>query len=543
MYLGGLQVPKLIDMALYSACHTIKMVNSVSNPIAATLEHLTGRSRGQLSWITTDSAWAWLSDDGSISITASDVAPSGTVPVARINRANGSFEITAIDDSEIWLNHKPITDAGLDHCDMIEFGETGPLSRFRIYDETRKPNMTLGEMFGDTLSYMKSSRRPFSARASFAFFEFGRRLLRETTVIFRGGVLVAIIMLAVAVFLQFQSDQRLRAEIESRSIQVDSIASALAETRRLAIQPSDLAALRDDLSAGLSDSAERIDALETQTQSSTRVISAAASSVAFLQGGYGLRHRETGRMLRQSAGENGLPIMTPSGQPLLSLDGTGPIAEVLFNGTGFVLAGTDILVTNRHVALPWEQNPGATLQTEGMEPVMTRFVAYFPGQPDAIELETLGVSDAADVALMKPETELKDIPGLKLASQTPRSGEDIIVMGYPTGLMTLLAQSGKDFVDDLQKSGETGFWVVAERLAAASLIAPLSSRGIVGQTTSAVVVYDAETTHGGSGGPVLNTAGEVVAINAAIMPEFGGSNFGVPTSHIHDLLAKTEAMR
>jgi S1-C subfamily serine protease len=50
-------------------------------------------------------------------------------------------------------------------------------------------------------------------------------------------------------------------------------------------------------------------------------------------------------------------------------------------------------------------------------------------------------------------------------------------------------------------------------------------------------VYDAETTHGGSGGPVLDINGSVVAVNAAILPEYGGSNLGVPVARLRALLA------
>ena len=60
---------------------------------------------------------------------------------------------------------------------------------------------------------------------------------------------------------------------------------------------------------------------------------------------------------------------------------------------------------------------------------------------------------------------------------------------------------------------------VARRLAKTGHVTPLASRGIVGQTTSAYVVYDAETTSGGSGGPVLDLDGRVVAVNAAIIPQ------------------------
>ena len=102
----------------------------------------------------------------------------------------------------------------------------------------------------------------------------------------------------------------------------------------------------------------------------------------------------------------------------------------------------------------------------------------------------------------------------------------------------MLAQTGDEFLAELENDDNLDFWTVAERLAKSKFIQPLASRGIVGQLTAATIVYDAETTHGGSGGPVLDINGDVVAINTAIIPEYGGSNFGIPVEYARRLLAE-----
>jgi len=115
-------------------------------------------------------------------------------------------------------------------------------------------------------------------------------------------------------------------------------------------------------------------------------------------------------------------------------------------------------------------------------------------------------------------------------------------MGYPTGLRSMLAQTGDAFLAELQADENLDFWAVAERLSQSEFIRPLASRGIVGQLTTATVVYDADTTHGGSGGPVLDINGDTVAVNTAIIPEYGGSNFGVPIEHARRLLAEADLL-
>lgn len=87
------------------------------------------------------------------------------------------------------------------------------------------------------------------------------------------------------------------------------------------------------------------------------------------------------------------------------------------------------------------------------------------------------------------------------------------------------------------------FWGVARELARAELIRPLATRGIVGQVTGEAIAYDAETTSGGSGGPVLSMSGEVVAVNMAIIPGFGGSNLGVPARHAREFIDRSTPPR
>ena len=151
-------------------------------------------------------------------------------------------------------------------------------------------------------------------------------------------------------------------------------------------------------------------------------------------------------------------------------------------------------------------------------------------------MELLRASDDADLAVLTRQDETGTIPSLRLAGVPPAAGDEVIVMGYPTGLRSMLAQSGDAFIEELQKTENTGFWSVASRLAEEGYIAPLASRGIVGQATPTTIVYDAETTHGGSGGPVLDIDGAVVAVSTAILPEYGGSNLGVPAAKVQALL-------
>jgi S1-C subfamily serine protease len=504
---------------------------------AAVLEHLTGRCRGTVTWIEAPDCEISLEPERLVRLSEYRTGELSDKTIGRIRRVDDTYEIVARDGQPIWVNGLPVTAKRLKHRDMIEFGERGPLARFCIHSEEEQSRKTVGQILADSVAYMRVSRQPRTKRFCYAVAGLLRRLTRETTILFRTVVLIAIVGLATWTYQQSRLTQQLQQDVASGAAKLDSFAAALTRAREEALTNRDLLDLREELGQRLSSNKERLEALEQRSQASARVIAESMSAVAFLQGSYGFRERATGRMLRYVVGEDERPLLSPLGLPLLTLDGDGPVAERQFTGTAFVVGRPGALVTNRHVALPWEKDASAEmLSGEDLEPEMTKLVAYLPGRADAMAVELLRASDEVDLAILQRIDVTEEIASLTLADAPPTAGDEVIVMGYPTGLRAMLAQSGDAFIEMLQEQGDTDFWSVAAHLAELGHIAPLASRGIVAQTTLSTVVYDADTTHGGSGGPVLDVNGAVVAVNSAIMPEYGGSNIGIPAAEVRRLL-------
>jgi len=355
-----------------------KSDNLATTQIAtASLEHLTGPARGTASWLTGIAADVSLDNGHMIRIAESgSELPLGTV-VARLHRSDGSYEIEALNDHALWINGKPVDAKQLEQRDLIEFGDAGPLCRYRLYQQGSRIRKSLGDMVSDCIDYTRVSRKPRSARLRGAFRDFLRDFAFETTLLFRASVIVAIVALFVAVFYQYQANIRLQQQAESSALQLESFARTLTRTNLEALRLSDLNTLREDLDYSLADAAERI--LEKRSAASTRVIAKSTRSVVFLQGAYGFREIESGRMLRYKVNDEGQPLYSYRGEPLLTLEGDGEFAERQFTGTAFVVSADGALLTNRHVAKPWEDDTGLEIMAaQGMEPVLIKFVGHLP---------------------------------------------------------------------------------------------------------------------------------------------------------------------
>jgi S1-C subfamily serine protease len=316
------------------------------------------------------------------------------------------------------------------------------------------------------------------------------------------------------------------------------MAALLEKSRDNPSSETELARMLAELRDSMTSATQRLGALEQRSEAPSRVIAAATRATVLLLGSYGFVDSASGQPLRMPPDPGAQPTLGPDGEVPVTTEGLGPVFEARYTGTGFIASSDGLIVTNRHVAVPWEFDEAAAgILARGYTPVMRRFIAYMPGVKTPFQVQTVRVSDEADLALLRGSAIADPIIALSLSITPVHPGQEVIVLGYPLGIRALMARTGATFVQQLLSEGDVDFWTAAERLAAGGYIAPLASRGIIGQVTLETVVYDAQTTHGGSGGPVLSTTGEVVAINSAILAEYGGANLGVPAEQARRLLA------
>jgi S1-C subfamily serine protease len=128
----------------------------------------------------------------------------------------------------------------------------------------------------------------------------------------------------------------------------------------------------------------------------------------------------------------------------------------------------------------------------------------------------------------------RPIPELDGSAKAAEGGEGVVLMGYPTGLDAILARTSDANAEAILKQGSSHD--VMTELAKRRLVRPLVTQGHIGDVLKDKIVYDAQTTSGGSGGPLFNSQGKVIGVNFAILQGFGGSNFGIPIRYAAPLL-------
>jgi len=206
--------------------------------------------------------------------------------------------------------------------------------------------------------------------------------------------------------------------------------------------------------------------------------------------------------------------------------------------------GNGLLATNRHVAEPWYgDSDSQKLIDQGATAMLESLVVFFPGSPTPVTLSPAAVSKTSDLAILRAEDSevLRGLAVLPLAKSPSAPGEHVTVIGYPMGIAGMVAKSPNGIYERLAyRHNDIN---AAAELAALSLIRPSATWGHLGDVVGDKLIYDAPTAHGGSGGPVFNSKGEVIGVNSAYMDGFSGGTLGVSVESLRPLLQEAQKPR
>jgi serine protease Do len=298
----------------------------------------------------------------------------------------------------------------------------------------------------------------------------------------------------------------------------------------------DTSALQNQLTAV----EERLQRLETEGKVAQTIIQSYEPSVCLIHVVVGFRDRVTGLTLHYAGMTNtGEPVTDEHNNPLLAINGSGPEVHLDVFGTGFLVSDKGQILTNHHVAEPWWNNDDLKQMTDqGVDPMLVEMTAYFPGIGHGVPITTENISSDADVALLKGTVLEPKIKETAFADgyRSAVSGGAVVLLGYPTGLDAILARTGEQTLRSIASTTKGDPKEVMEELARRHLIRPVVTQGHIGDVLPDKIIYDAQTTSGGSGGPLFNSEGKVIGINFAMVRDFGGSNFAIPIAYGKSLL-------
>jgi DNA-binding response OmpR family regulator len=322
----------------------------------------------------------------------------------------------------------------------------------------------------------------------------------------------------------------------SVSKQLEELRSASADLRTK-ISTSNGATL-SDLESLLKQTDTRIGKLESESRIAQEIVRDYSNSVCLIYDVLAFRERKTGAQLRFAGTDaNGNPLVDDKGNVVVTTGGDGPPVHMHVFGTGFLVDTAGHILTNHHVLEPWWHNAAEIpVPADTFEPHIVSMRAYFPGNPTPMPLRVQGVSEDFDLGVASADLPESHPRPVALERQEAISGSAVVLIGYPTGVEGILARVDEPVLKQIAQAAGNDTEDLVQELARRQLIRPLVTQGHLGVVGPDRLVYDAQTTHGGSGGPVFDASGKVIGVNFAILSSFSGSNFAVPISHAAKLL-------
>jgi S1-C subfamily serine protease len=486
---------------------------------------------------------------------AADIVIAGSAPHhAVVFRRDGEV-VLADAGSELgtWFLGTQVREVVLRNGDVVELGLDGPVVRFERGQEA-VPAAATGHVSPTMVT----------------------RLVHQTSRSFRAAI--AVIAVAAVLVLGWSSWQSYRmhkemallraamtraeedrAALEARVEEERRL--AMAERKRLERRIEEYRSREESLRAQLTDAAsgevtslaeelgstrDRIKTLESERAAGETIIKQYGAGVCLIHGAYAFYSADERPLRIVLDEETGRPGREADGSLSVSVEGNGPVHITDYYGTGFLVDRRGTILTNRHLAEPWFGDDDATkLQKEGYRPRLLRLRGFFPQQKGPFELTFLRRDEKMDLAALRADLKGRSIPVLPLdrsrAGAVP--GQPVVVVGYPAGLEALLAKAEAGIVRQLIEAHGTSGERVTEALSQRGLIRPSTTQGHIGDVTKSDIVFDAPTTQGGSGGPVFNKHGVVVAVEYAVLSQFGGNSFGIPISYALDLVEGKKAAK
>lgn len=516
----------------------------------STFVHLSGSKRGRSETFEQDLLRIGTAPDCVLQFSGVK-DPAVSPHHAQIRFENCEFLLTNLGRAAgTFVNGLQVTEVILRNGDVIEVGLGGPKLRFRVRPEELATCTPFRVILADSQALVRASPagRLGGATAFLAYLV--RAVLREASWKTKGtalglAVLFAAFLLGVPVVLyrsqrsaeraiaglavRLQAEQVLREELEQRVLEgrqrIEGYRGEVADlVATLRIE-------RDRQAAQLEKTGRKLRSLEAQEGVGEWIIRTYARSVALVQGVLTFED-PSGRPLRYlGADEKGRPLRDPFGRAPVSVQGEGDVVKTTFLGTGFLVTREGMMLTSRHVVEPWKTDADlAPILALGVRPRPVQLRAFFPGFADPIPVAVVRASEVADVALLKGDLGGRRVPVLPLdrAGREAAPGRAVLLIGYPGGVDLLLARVEPAILRTLFKDGVVDIVALLETLSRLELIRPYTTWGHVADVRPHQIAYDAETTLGGSGGPILSLRGRAIGINHAMAPGLATSSFGTP---------------
>ena len=300
-----------------------------------------------------------------------------------------------------------------------------------------------------------------------------------------------------------------------------------------------------EIQSRLAIATQKIRELERERWGGEAVIKRFTGGVAYVEVAYTFEDRKGRRIRFEKVDSRGEPVTDAAGETSVSVEAGGPVVHIRSSGTGFLIAANRIL-TNRHVIEPWAQNQAARpFLAGGYRPVRTVFRAFFPGIEAPFALRMPRAAPEADLAVAEFDAGAHGLPVLQLdgSPQAARVGRAVLLIGYPAGVESLLARVDPVVLKKIREIRGNKVVSITNDLSQRGLIRPLVTWGHLSEVRRHQITYDALTTAGGSGSPILNAEGKVIGVNQAMLQSFAGSSFGIPAQIALEFIRESGALQ